>query len=74
MTLKKKDTENTLSYLRSLSKYMPDKQLKIFFSGIAGSGMSAIACFMSDRGHKVVGSDRGFDSNPRASSLHHIKV
>jgi UDP-N-acetylmuramate--alanine ligase len=43
---------------------MPDKQLKIFFSGIAGSGMSAVACFMSDRGHEVVGSDRSFDSSP----------
>lgn len=43
---------------------MPDKQLKIFFSGIAGSGMSAIACFMSDSGHRVTGSDRGFDNNP----------
>ena len=43
---------------------MPDKQLKIFFSGIAGSGVSAVACFMSDRGHKVVGSDRSFDSSP----------
>ncbi|HLA00234.1 MAG TPA: Mur ligase domain-containing protein, partial [Thermodesulfovibrionales bacterium] len=43
---------------------MPNKQLKIFFSGIAGSGVSAVACFMSDRGHKVVGSDRSFDSSP----------
>jgi UDP-N-acetylmuramate--alanine ligase len=38
--------------------------LKIFFSGIGGSGMSAIASFMADRGHVVVGSDRLFDSNP----------
>lgn len=34
---------------------------KIFFSGIGGSGMSAIASFMADRGHTVVGSDRSFD-------------
>jgi len=26
--------------------------------------MSAIACFMSDKGHTVVGSDRAFDQNP----------
>ncbi|MEW6585088.1 MAG: Mur ligase family protein [Nitrospirota bacterium] len=34
---------------------------KIFFSGIGGSGMSAIAGFMADRGHVIVGSDRSFD-------------
>jgi len=37
---------------------------KIFFSGIAGSGVSAIACFMACRGHTVVGSDRSFDGKP----------
>lgn len=37
---------------------------KIFFSGIGGSGMSAIASFMAERGHIVVGSDRSFDRNP----------
>lgn len=26
--------------------------------------MSAIACFMADRGHEVAGSDRAFDQNP----------
>lgn len=36
---------------------------KIFFSGIGGSGVSAIAGFMADRGHIVVGSDRLFDGN-----------
>lgn len=40
-----------------------NKKLKIFFSGIAGSGMSAIAGFMADKGHAVVGSDRAFDIN-----------
>lgn len=34
---------------------------KIFFSGIGGSGVSAIASFMADRGHVVAGSDRLFD-------------
>lgn len=43
---------------------MSDKPLKIFFSGIGGSGVSAIACFMADRGHCVYGSDRAFDKNP----------
>ena len=37
---------------------------KILFSGIGGSGVSAIASFMADRGHVVVGSDRSFDKNP----------
>jgi UDP-N-acetylmuramate--alanine ligase len=37
---------------------------KIFFSGIGGSGMSAIASFMADRRHIIVGSDSLFDRNP----------
>ncbi|HTR45291.1 MAG TPA: Mur ligase domain-containing protein [Thermodesulfovibrionales bacterium] len=37
---------------------------KIFFSGIGGSGMSALACFTADRGNVVTGSDRVFDRNP----------
>lgn len=43
---------------------MPLRPLKIFFSGIGGSGVSAIACFMADKGHIVAGSDRAFDKNP----------
>jgi UDP-N-acetylmuramate--alanine ligase len=39
-------------------------QQKIFFSGIGGSGMSALACFTADRGDVVTGSDRAFDQNP----------
>jgi UDP-N-acetylmuramate--alanine ligase len=38
--------------------------VKIFFSGIGGSGVSAIAGFMADRGHTVAGSDRLFDLDP----------
>jgi UDP-N-acetylmuramate--alanine ligase len=41
----------------------PDRRLKIFFSGIGGSGMSAIAAFMADKGHAVWGSDRAFDQD-----------
>lgn len=37
--------------------------MKIFFSGIGGSGVSALASFMADKGHKIVGSDRSFDSD-----------
>ncbi len=37
---------------------------RIFFSGIGGSGVSAIASFVADRGHTVAGSDRLFDRNP----------
>lgn len=39
---------------------MNGRSLKIFFSGIGGSGVSAIAGFMADKGHIVVGSDRSF--------------
>ncbi|MBS1127410.1 MAG: murC 1, partial [Nitrospirae bacterium] len=35
--------------------------VRIFFSGIGGSGVSAIAGFMADKGHFVAGSDRLFD-------------
>jgi UDP-N-acetylmuramate--alanine ligase len=38
--------------------------MKIFFSGIGGSGVSAIAGFMAEKGHTVVGSDRLFDAVP----------
>jgi UDP-N-acetylmuramate--alanine ligase len=38
--------------------------LNIFFSGIGGSGVSALAAFMADKGHKVSGSDRAFENNP----------
>ena len=37
---------------------------RIFFSGIGGSGMSAIAGFAADHGHNVAGSDRAFDRDP----------
>jgi len=43
---------------------MHEKPLKIFFSGIGGSGLSAIAGFMAERGHTVAGSDRAFDRDP----------
>lgn len=37
---------------------------KIFFSGIGGSGVSALASFAADGGAIVSGSDRSFDRNP----------
>jgi len=43
---------------------MHSRPLKIFFSGIGGSGVSAIASFMADKGHIIAGSDRAFDSDP----------
>jgi len=36
-------------------------KIKIFFSGIAGSGMSSLALFFKAKGHEVLGSDRVFD-------------
>ena len=38
--------------------------MKIFFSGIGGSGVSAIAGFMAGKGHAVFGSDRLFATVP----------
>lgn len=38
--------------------------IKIFFSGIAGSGTSALALFHAKKGYSVSGSDRLFDTNP----------
>lgn len=38
--------------------------MKIFFAGIGGSGVSAIAGFAAGKGHKVSGSDRQFDKDP----------
>jgi UDP-N-acetylmuramate--alanine ligase len=38
--------------------------MKIYISGIGGSGLSAIATFMADKGHVVTGSDRAFDMDP----------
>ncbi|TAL26065.1 MAG: hypothetical protein EPN94_03955 [Nitrospirae bacterium] len=43
---------------------MTSRPLKIFFSGIGGSGVSAIASFMADKGHAISGSDRAFDKDP----------
>ncbi len=43
---------------------MQNKPIKIFFSGIGGSGVSAIAGFMADKGHIIFGSDRAFDRDP----------
>jgi UDP-N-acetylmuramate--alanine ligase len=34
---------------------------KLFFCGIGGSGMSALALIMQQRGFKIVGSDRSYD-------------
>ncbi len=43
---------------------MNGKSSKIFFSGIGGSGISAIAGFLADKGHIIAGSDRAFEINP----------
>jgi UDP-N-acetylmuramate--alanine ligase len=43
---------------------MKSRPLKIFFSGMGGSGVSAIAGFMADKGHTIAGSDREFDRTP----------
>lgn len=50
-----------------------DRRLKIFFSGIGGSGVSAIAQFISEKGHTVYGSDRAFETNPAHPALGPLK-
>ncbi|MCI0469321.1 MAG: Mur ligase domain-containing protein [Nitrospirae bacterium] len=50
--------------MKSRELVEPIDKEAIFLSGIGGSGMSAIACFMSDKGHTVIGSDRAFDRDP----------
>ena len=37
--------------------------MKIFFSGIGGAGVSALASFMAEKGHSISGSDRSFDAD-----------
>jgi UDP-N-acetylmuramate--alanine ligase len=44
---------------------MQNGRSKLFFSGIAGSGVSAIALFLADKGDSIYGSDRAFDTNPQ---------
>jgi UDP-N-acetylmuramate--alanine ligase len=48
--------------------------MKLFFSGIGGSGVSAIAGFMADKGHAVYGSDRLFDRDPENSICRALKA
>lgn len=51
---------------------MGERTKKIFFSGIGGSGMSALAGFMAAKGNSVSGSDRTFDAgggNPLRDAL-----
>lgn len=47
--------------------------MKIFFSGIGGSGVSAIAGFMSEKGHQTAGSDRMFDLYPERELCRKLK-
>lgn len=63
-----------LNSRKMLKLSMSDKPLKIFFSGIGGSGVSAIASFMADKGHIVSGSDRAFDKNPAHPAFKILKA
>lgn len=48
--------------------------MKLFFSGIGGSGVSALAGFLAEKGHKVSGSDRLFDANPGSRLCKRLKA
>jgi len=52
---------------------MTMNRLHIFFSGIGGSGVSAIAGFMADKGHVVSGSDRAFEKDPNHPACRTLK-
>lgn len=44
-----------------MSPIRPARPLRYHFSGVAGAGMSSLACLMRARGHAVQGSDRSLD-------------
>lgn len=46
--------------------------LRPHFSGIAGTGMSALAEWMSRRGYRISGSDRSFDRGQEAQKREHF--
>ncbi len=48
--------------------------MRIFFSGIGGSGVSAIAGFAAGKGHSVSGSDRLFDLYPEHPVCRRLKA
>ncbi|HEY8278136.1 MAG TPA: Mur ligase domain-containing protein, partial [Bdellovibrionota bacterium] len=48
--------------------------MKIFFSGIGGSGVSALASFMADKGHEIYGSDRSFDTDKSHPAMGPLKA
>lgn len=47
--------------------------MKVFFSGIGGSGLSALAGLLAEKGNKVSGSDRLFDTTPDSRLLERLK-
>jgi len=53
---------------------MSDKLLRIFYSGIGGSGTSALALFDALRGRVVSGSDRAFDHDPHHPAYAPLKA
>jgi UDP-N-acetylmuramate--alanine ligase len=52
---------------------IPDTPRRIFFSGIAGSGVSSLALFMALGGHHVSGSDRLFDAGSGRTLMARLK-
>jgi len=53
------DWQSTRNFIYN-KRVMSLARQKLFFAGIGGSGVSAIARFMAERGHRVCGSDRAF--------------
>ena len=49
------------------------KKKKMYFTGIAGAGMSALSQMAVMEGHEVSGSDRDFDNNRNFSLRHKLE-
>jgi UDP-N-acetylmuramate--alanine ligase len=60
-TIRKASKGEGRSCRRESPIVLQEATIRIFFSGIGGSGVSAIAGFMAEKGHYIAGSDRLFD-------------
>jgi UDP-N-acetylmuramate--alanine ligase len=69
----RRDVANVIiTGVKYLTVDMKNGRSKVFFSGIGGSGVSAMAQFVADKGHDVTGSDRAFDGNPKHPALRRL--
>src|SRR5260370_16592337 len=48
--------------------------MRYHFSGVAGAGMSPLACLLRARGHQVQGSDRALDQGRAPDIARHLQA